>query len=200
MEFDLLSKQTHLIKQVPTLVYETDTDLFKYLFGSKEKAIPIIEKLIRTNSTSFSKHHIFIATKNDELVGMIIGYKGDEINKDKEKKELIECLGYIRFTLFILKIGFISSILTMNPEKTDFYISNICVDKKYRGQGIGAKMLKHIKPIATEKKASKIILDVSTRNTGAKSFYQRNGFQIQSENKAWYLPKEFSTITMKLQL
>ena len=53
MDFEKLSDNTELITQSANLIYNTDIGLFKFLFGKRKKAIPKIEKLIKTTYTSF---------------------------------------------------------------------------------------------------------------------------------------------------
>ncbi len=200
MEFSRLDHHPNLIQQASDLVYETDGGLFKFLFGPKNKALTKIEKLIKTEHTSFSKNYIYISFEDDQLLGLLIGYKGNEIDKEQEETELVQHHGFFNSIIFSLKISLLRPILTMKPQSNDFYISNICVKKETRGKGIGAFLLDQITPIAKEKQCDQLVLDVSLKNKKARQFYERNGFQIKKENSAWYLPKDFRTITLTRQI
>lgn len=58
----------------------------------------------------------------------------------------------------------------------DEYIEGIFVSDEYQSQGIGARLLNYIK-----NKKPKLSLRVYRKNIRAISFYQREGFEIQSE-------------------
>lgn len=53
------------------------------------------------------------------------------------------------------------------------YIAGIFVDKKYRNQGIGKRLLDFLK-----KNHQQLSLDVYDKNIRAKQFYERNGFEV----------------------
>lgn len=53
------------------------------------------------------------------------------------------------------------------------YIAGIFVDKKYRNQGIGKRLLDFLK-----KNHQQFSLDVYDKNILAKQFYERNGFEV----------------------
>lgn len=53
------------------------------------------------------------------------------------------------------------------------YIAGIFVDKKYRNQGIGKRLLDFLK-----KNHQQLSLDVYDKNILAKQFYERNGFEV----------------------
>lgn len=56
------------------------------------------------------------------------------------------------------------------------YIAGLFVDKNYRNQGIGKKLLDFVKT-----NHNHLHLDAYTKNQGAINFYQRNGFSIISQ-------------------
>lgn len=200
MNFGKLSDNTDLITQAAHLIYDTDIGLFRFLFGKRKKAIPKIEKLIKTTYTSFSKNYIYIAKNDNDLLGLILAYKGNEIIKKSENKELYDAVGFLQSLKITLQKIILNQIITLNPLETDFYISNICVNEKIRGKGIGSFLLQNIYPIAKSKDCNRLVLDVSAENKKAISFYKKTGFKKIRENKAWFLPMNFKTFTMTYQL
>lgn len=66
-------------------------------------------------------------------------------------------------------------------------ISLLAVDGKYRRQGIGGRLLDHVRNTCLMQGYSTIQLEVRTTNANAITFYQNRGF-IRSE----YLPKYYS--------
>ena len=65
-------------------------------------------------------------------------------------------------------------------------IFTIAVDKRYRQEGIGSKLLDHLINEAYDLGESEIWLEASTKNTAAVNLYQKYGFKIQSIRKNYY--------------
>ena len=55
-------------------------------------------------------------------------------------------------------------------------IDTICIDKNYRSQGIGAKLVSFAKEWAKKNKADRIMVGLITKNSRAMSFYKHCGF------------------------
>ncbi|MCH8907514.1 MAG: GNAT family N-acetyltransferase [Candidatus Heimdallarchaeota archaeon] len=56
------------------------------------------------------------------------------------------------------------------------HVFSIAVDEKYEGQGIGKKLMYHLRDLATAHKKSKIILEVNLGNDRARQLYINMGF------------------------
>lgn len=66
----------------------------------------------------------------------------------------------------------------LHPDKS-LYIDDICVDEKYRRQGIGKKLYKHVVQYAKEERCFNISLNVWDKNPEAKAFYENMGMTVQ---------------------
>ena len=66
----------------------------------------------------------------------------------------------------------------LHPDKS-LYIDDICVDEKYRRQGIGKKLYKHVVQYAKEERCFNISLNVWDKNPEAKAFYESMGMTVQ---------------------
>lgn len=66
----------------------------------------------------------------------------------------------------------------LHPDKS-LYIDDICVDEKYRRQGIGKKLYKHVVKYAKEERCFNISLNVWDKNPEAKAFYENMGMTVQ---------------------
>ncbi len=60
------------------------------------------------------------------------------------------------------------------------FIDDLCVDEKYRHQGIGEKIYKNINELAKELECDYVYLSVWDGNEEAISFYNKIGFKIRS--------------------
>jgi ribosomal protein S18 acetylase RimI-like enzyme len=67
-------------------------------------------------------------------------------------------------------------------EPDSFYICAMAVFEKYRGQGIGGKLLKLAENKAIEQGLKKLSLIVFEENVGAKRLYDRSGFVVVARN------------------
>ncbi len=70
-------------------------------------------------------------------------------------------------------------------------IARIAVDKDRRHQGIGHFLMESLRKEYQERDVEKILLDVRKSNQTARSFYEKEGFQVDGERLGFYeAPKE----------
>ena len=65
------------------------------------------------------------------------------------------------------------------PRKV-MILDSICVDRDFRGQGIGRAMLTDVRALAKAFRCKEVVLTVFPENDGAVAFYQKCGFLIRS--------------------
>lgn len=91
---------------------------------------------------------------------------------------------YSHFNLVYVKgdkvIGAISAILS---DKKTAMINDIAVQKSYRGNSIGSKLMKRLINILRKDNVNKITLWVHWSNAAAIPFYYRFGFRIKKCSK-----------------
>lgn len=78
-------------------------------------------------------------------------------------------------------VGYIFAYKQPNGE---FFIGNFGVLPNYAGNGAGSKLLKQVLALADEEH-SETKLQVKKTNDRAKKLYQRNGFEVKSENSQY---------------
>jgi ribosomal protein S18 acetylase RimI-like enzyme len=149
------------------------------LFGDKINSV--LQNLFNYHSNLFSHDHVWFAEVDGEKVGMILGYDWKTKRRDNLKTG---------FLLFI-KIGFsfIGKIIPLlkfdrtvgNISDGEYYISNIATHEKFRGQGVGRELIRMAEKEAEMTGCKTIMLDVEKENTGAISFYERQGFKPTKE-------------------
>ena len=183
MDYSKCDINKHKLDEIAELIYQTEPDLTRLFFGkNKTKAIKRLIKLIKNKSNTFSYNNIFLANENEKVYGILIGTSGKEMDKEKERFEIlksIDFLGSLRLHFYDTLI--VNRIFTTEIKPEDFYISVLCVNKTHRNKGIGKNLLKNIEKIAKEKNCRRITLDVSKENTNAIKFYKKNGFNIFDE-------------------
>jgi ribosomal protein S18 acetylase RimI-like enzyme len=201
MRFAKLDINRHDLNKVAELIFETEPELFSLLFGkNKQEAISRIIRIVRTGNTSFGYNNIYLALKEGEqILGLTIIYRGDEIDKKTELKhfsETFDLFGLIK--LYFFEKIILNRLLTRNLDKKELYISNLCVNKNNRRRGIGFFLLKNIVNQAQLKNCDTIVLDVSKENTIAVELYKKFGFIISKERKSWLWKVTTLKMTKKL--
>jgi ribosomal protein S18 acetylase RimI-like enzyme len=186
MQFTKLDINKHDLNIVSELIFETEPELFSLLFGyNKQIATSRIKKIVSAGNTSFGYNNIFLAVKKDLILGLTIIYVGNEIDKKNEFKQFSETFDFIGlFKLYFLENFVLNRLLTRNLGKNEMYISNLCVDKNNRKQGIGNFLLKNIFDKAKSKNCETIVLDVSNENNVAIDLYKKFGFKISKKRKS----------------
>jgi ribosomal protein S18 acetylase RimI-like enzyme len=183
MEYSKCDIKQHNLQDIAELIYKTEPDFTQLLFSkNKSKAISNIIKLIKNKNNTFSSKNIYLYTNSKKVIGILIGYGGDEINKEGEKKAISETFNIfaaIRLSLFEKLL--VNRLLTTEFKPDDFYISVINVDENYRRKGIGKNLISNAIKTARDKRCTRIILDVSKDNENAIKFYKKVGFKIYEE-------------------
>ncbi|MBN8220056.1 MAG: GNAT family N-acetyltransferase [Spirochaetes bacterium] len=170
------------LPSVAELIYDTDKYLFPFLFGAREKALPILQALVRLDGNSFSHRHIWCDVEADQVRGILIGYDHRTIDERAETADFRAVLPlWDQFTLFFKYL-----ILKPFMDKSDvtgLYIQNVCVAAEARGRGIGTGLIRHFCGLHPRD----CFLDVELGNRQALALYERLGFQIMAE-KTVFLP------------
>ena len=144
----------------------------KITFNSKKQAIKLYKRGINFRSGLY-------AIKNGRLMGLL-GFKSKR-NKliDYKLKTLRKEFGF--FGGLIRKIRcFFSQIEHLSED--EIKIEAIAVDKKYRGKGIGSRLIRRAIHFAKNRKYKRIILNVVNTNPKAKKLYLRFGFKPISKS------------------
>lgn len=80
-------------------------------------------------------------------------------------------------------VGFGSLVTYMVPSKGEVgRIEDIIIDEKYRGKGLGRKLLEKLISIADEKKLSHIYLTCRPERVAARKLYESLGFKKGDTN------------------
>lgn len=141
--------------------------------------IPSIEDLKRVNKLAVQVHemHVHWAPDLYKSVEEVISkeyfeilVKNEEIYVAKLQNEIV---GYVIFNIKEKE----------NPSmryRKQLNIDAICVDEKYRGKGIGTKILESVKEIAKSKECTDLYLTVNQENENAIKAYEKFGFKVKN--------------------
>ena len=76
-------------------------------------------------------------------------------------------------------IDYIDHILTGNCVA---YLNDVCVDRKFRGMGVGTFMLNEVERVANSYGAFSIMLTSNEKRCSAINLYKNHGFEIYDTN------------------
>jgi len=168
------------------LIYDTSTSLSEFIFGKREKSIPYIKKLVEIGNNSLGCENVYGYYLNNELVGLYIGYTGEKKKYYEGMPDFyafLKAFNILEILILVGKLPILNRLLTSKIEKDEYYISNLVVDSRFRGRGIGSILLDHAIENAKKKECISVILDVDMNNKKAVSFYRRMGFKIVDKNE-----------------
>ncbi|MGI5888065.1 MAG: ribosomal protein S18-alanine N-acetyltransferase [Oscillospiraceae bacterium] len=115
--------------------------------------------------------------------------------------QIEEELGYPFAVLLAAEIGDIpAGMLDMHVTAPAAYINEISVDPGMRRQGIGTALLKAALEECRKRGCNEILLDVRSRNSGARSFYRKFGFTELCVRKNMYRDPDDDGITMRYKI
>ncbi|SHH32172.1 GNAT family N-acetyltransferase [Thermosipho atlanticus] len=186
-----VNKKDDLLK-VAELIYSTDEELFSFLFGKKEKAIFKLARLVEKESNVFSCKNIY-GYFDKELKGILIVYDLKSRDTQGKSKDFMEVFSLVELFILFLKSVILKNLMSLEGLE-GLYIQNISVDKRFRGQGLGTKLLEYCIRVAKKEGYKEIYLDVEKSNR-AKNLYLRKGFKIIDEKRS--IIRKFSIYRMK---
>ncbi|MBT7902847.1 GNAT family N-acetyltransferase [Candidatus Woesearchaeota archaeon] len=112
--------------------------------------------------------------------------------------EMLDVMSYPDFAGFYIcvedvPVGFINHESRGRGSRANFYISNIAVDPKYRGQGFGSALIELLEQQVQFEGASRITLHTMniTRN---RAFYQSLGFEERGIVRGYYAEAKGTTL------
>lgn len=104
---------------------------------------------------------------------------------DDELKDIVtnSDLKFYIYEIDNLLIGYICLKIINDEEsnskkkRKELYIEDLCVDEKYRNQGIGKELFEYSKALAKNNNCEYVTLNVWELNKKAKSFYEKEGLR-----------------------
>lgn len=154
------------------LVILKDMELdFLAKFG-EEKTLEVLANCFKDPTYRFGYARGLVEEINGTIAGAVFGYPANEeaiIDRPLENYLRSQGVGDSRM--------FIDSEVFPN----EWYLDSIAVDERFRGQGIGSKLLTAADRLATHEGEKVIGLNVDKANPNAKRLYLREGFEDAGE-------------------
>ena len=158
---------------------EAAEGFFRFMLG--RNSADIIARAFTKTDHDLSHQNVTFAECDGHIVGMISGYTAQQ-HRGSSFKPVKQDAGRWNLRIHIVSLlvaPFMRIIDSIADD--DFYLQAIAVDKELRGEGIGSMLMNFIEDKARLKGADRLALAVSAKNEGARRFYERRGFTVESE-------------------
>lgn len=147
---------------------------FRKMFGKRFEEI--VSKTFLEPNHDLSFETALFAERNGEIVGMVSGYTCEQYKQfSKDVVNQYAGRSIVRISLIYALIAPMMRFLH-TYEAGDFYIEFLAVHESHRGLGIGSTLLLELEKRARTSQASRLAIDVATRNATARKVYERYGF------------------------
>jgi ribosomal protein S18 acetylase RimI-like enzyme len=166
----------HSAEAVARLIYQADPSLMRLAFGDEDDAVPVIVRLVGMEHNDYAGRRVICARCVDETVGVIAGLTGKARRESKKAfgEEWARALG-VRGMFRAMRYGpKLERVATAELADDEYYISALTVDERYRGQGVGSRLLAEV-----VRDHDVVVTDVNITKDAAIRFYERHGFAIQ---------------------
>lgn len=123
--------------------------------------------LFKRHDNRHSFLNTWIAEINNDVVGVMVFYTGAQaLHLDANLVEWLKA-----------KNGLTVDI-PPEAHEDEYYIDTVCIDPRFRGQGIGSLLLKHAEVIARKVSCHKLALNVEVEKEAAIRLYDRLGYHV----------------------
>ncbi|MEG1503255.1 MAG: GNAT family N-acetyltransferase [Enterococcus sp.] len=141
-------------------------------FG-EEKALEVIAACVADPTYRYGYARGLVEEIDGEIAGAVFGYPATQ-------EPIID----LPLEKYLAAQGLDENIkMFIDPEAfpNEWYLDSIAVDERFRGQGIGSKLLTAVDRLATHEGQETIGLNVDRGNPNAKRLYLRDGFKDVGE-------------------
>jgi ribosomal protein S18 acetylase RimI-like enzyme len=158
---------------------EAAEGFFRFMLG--RHAQDIIATAFLQPDHDLSHQNVTFAEHEDAVVGMVSGYTAKQ-HRASSRRPLKEAAGKRNLRMRIVLILFAPLMRIIDSiADEDFYLQAIAVDKELRGAGLGSILMDHLEGRARSSGSTRLALDVSAKNEGARRFYKRRGMTVESQ-------------------
>ena len=158
---------------------EAAEGFFHFMLG--DQAEHIIAKAYIQPDHRYSFENVIFAERKKHIVGMALGFTAEQ-NRHFSDQPLKEAEGYSALRMTAIKILCAPMFRILNTiADGDFYLLAIAIDKELRGEGVGSILMDSIEERACGTGSTRLSLDVSAKNEGARRLYERRGMVVESQ-------------------
>ena len=187
----IFSKYTETITK---LIYQTGTELYSYQFISKKNCSTAISQSWLLPHSLFEYQNATLAIKDDKLIGIEIGFRGEEFKSRRQAMHPIWKKIPRDDLKVISKRSKECSYLTPFIPNNVYYVLTLSVLSGHQRRGVGRMLINSAIKKARKFGIHKIHLDVVSTYSAVR-FYESMGFKCVVRSSA-PIPKQNNVPTM----
>jgi len=158
---------------------EAAEGFFSFMLG--RRAGHIIATAFAQPDHDLSYQNVTFAERDNVIVGMVLGYTAEQHRRSShEPLERAAGRGNLRMRIVRMLFAPIMRIID-SIAHGDFYVQAIAVDTELRGNGIGSVLMDLSEEQARASGSTRLSLDISAKNKGARRFYEHRGMNVESQ-------------------
>ena len=158
---------------------EVAEGFLRFMLG--RNVITILATAYMHPNHDYSYQNVTFAERDHVIVGMAAGYTAKQCHhfSDQPLKQAAASSALRMKAVKRLCAPLMRILETIAEE--DFYLLSIAVDKELRGEGVGSMLMDAVEDRARASGATRLSLDVSAKNEGARRLYEHRGMAVESQ-------------------
>ena len=158
---------------------EAAEGFFRFMLG--RRAAHIIATAYAQPDHDLSYQNVTFAERDKVIIGMFAAYTAEQ-HRRYSRQPLKQAAGRCNIRMRIVMILFAPLMrITDTIPDGDFYLQFIAVDKALCGDGVGSVLMDFFEEQARASGSTRLSLDVSAKNEGARRFYESRGMTVESQ-------------------
>ena len=157
---------------------EAAEGFFRFMLGRRAGYI-IVTAFVQPDH-DLSYQNVTFAERDNVIVGMMSGYTAEQHRRSSRHLKRAAGRRNLRARIMLILFAPLMRIIDSIADG-DFYLLAIAVDKELSGDGVGSVLMDSLEERARASGSTRLSLDVSAKNGGARRFYERRGMNVESQ-------------------
>ena len=158
---------------------EAAEGFFRFWLG--RRAAHIIATAFVQPDHDLSYQNVTFVERDNVIVGMVLGYTAEQ-HRRSSREPLKRAAGRSNLRMRFVRMLFAPIMRIIDSiADGDFYLQAIAVDTELRGNGVGSVLMDSSEDRARTSGSTRLSLDVSAKNKGARRFYEHRGMNVESQ-------------------
>jgi len=152
---------------------------FRFMLG--RRSVDIIATAFTQPGHDLSYQNVTFAEREKVIVGMVSGYTAEQHRRSSDRP-LKQAAGRFHLRMMVISTLFAPLFRIIDTiADNDFYIQAMAVAKELRGEGVGSTLMDFVEDHARVYGSTRLSLDVSAGNKGARKLYEHRGMTVESQ-------------------
>jgi ribosomal protein S18 acetylase RimI-like enzyme len=167
---------------VGRLIYETAAGRYDLFAGDRERALRLLAATIRRPGNDTSREGVVVVEVDGEVAGVLAAFPVRE-GTERRRRFIGQVLRHRApwHWLRLLRLARMGERLGPEPPDDALYIDALATDGRFRRRGVATALLDAADDRARRLGLTKLALDTTAANTGARALYEGNGFRLSAE-------------------